>query len=96
MPFPNPAGYYLPMPEQFETEIEALDISELANVLRDISELLDEVLDGNDFEFQTVYGSEQFDIWVNNLEVDALINLMRWITERLAYLYTKEPHEANA
>jgi len=82
------------MPEQFETEIEALDISELANVLFDISELVDEVLDGNEFEFQTVYGSEQFDIWVNNLQVDALINLIRWLAERMASLYTKESRNA--
>ena len=94
MTFPNPAGYYLLMPEQFETEIEALDVSELANVLFDISELVDEVLDGNEFEFQTVYGSEQFDIWVNNLQVDALINLIRWLAERMASLYTKESRNA--
>jgi len=94
MPSHNPAGYYLLMPEQFETEIEALDISELANVLFDISELVDEVLDGNEFEFQTVYGSEQFDIWVNNLQVDALINLIRWLAERMASLYTKESRNA--
>lgn len=94
MPFPNPANYYLPTPEALESEVESLDVSELAQTLREVSELLDKTLDGEEIEFETLYRSNRFDAWVNNLQVDALINLIRWLAERMASLYTKESRNA--
>ena len=91
MPSPNPAGYYsLDIPEQFETEINTLSLSNLAFLNYELADFLYDVLPAEaDEEFRSTNLSGQADQWINNLQADELINLIRWITERLAYLYHK-------
>ncbi|WP_055077188.1 hypothetical protein [Pseudanabaena sp. 'Roaring Creek'] len=93
MSFPNPANYYLPTLGRFETEIANLDYMQLARLNWRLSGLLDDVIFEQmkfteDTEFYT-YGemSADFEQWVLTAKIDELINLTRWITERLAYLY---------
>lgn len=84
MTFPNPAGYYLPMPEQFEAEIVSFPFSTLSDFNSDLASFLSRDYDA---KFLAGYTSEDLDDWVNNLEPDELINLIRWVAERLAHLY---------
>ena len=86
MTFPNPANYYLPTPAQFEAEIVELDLEGLTYLNLSLALLLND----HDDEFQSPCLSCEADAWVDRLKVDELINLIRWIGERLAYLYHKE------
>lgn len=94
--FPNPANYYLPMPEQLELEVCKLDHQGLARLNWRLSALLDDVIYeemeiDEDTEFLTYQEmSSDFEQWVLTLTPDQIINLTRWVTERLAYLYQKE------
>ena len=95
MPFPNPANYYLPTPDQFEAEIVELNLDDLSHLNYELSNFLDDVLHQLSQpeeidEFTSTELSDPFDIWVNKLQADELINLIRWVAERLAHLYHKE------
>jgi len=93
MTHPNPAGYYsLSMPEAIEQEITQLSIEWLTRLNWRISAFLDDILleglsvDGFDTFNENSPALEQ---WVNQCEEEQIINLLRWITERIAYLHTK-------
>ncbi|WP_055075282.1 hypothetical protein [Pseudanabaena sp. 'Roaring Creek'] len=88
--FPNPANYYLPTPEQFETEMTSFGLLSLATINHEITYYLESVLVDEQDDFQASGTTKAFDEWIVSLKADELINLIRWITERLAYLYQKE------
>ncbi len=84
MTFPNPANYYLPTPEQFESEITDLDLEGLKYLNFELAQLLDS--DGA-FGFDSIALSKEADLWIKNLKTDELINLIRWVAERLAWFH---------
>jgi len=96
MTFPNPAGYYLPMPEQFEREVESLPLQKLQRLNLDVSESIsclfeleeDQTSEGFTFYFYGV--SRDFDFWASSLPIGKLIDLQRWITELMAAIHLKE------
>jgi hypothetical protein len=98
MPFPNPANYFLPTPEQFETEIVELDLEELKLLNFDLAKYLNSDLDSDPnerdiddpIEFESACLSTEADTWIERLKVGDLISLIRWIGERLAYLHRME------
>lgn len=83
MTFPNPANFYLPTPEQFEAEVTALDQEHLAVLQLDLAELL---TDPTEF-FVSNDLSDEFDHWASTLSQAQLIDLIRWIAERLAWFH---------
>ena len=91
MTYPNPAGYYLPLPEAIELEITSLDISGLKALLAELACFLEE-------EDQLTFLSDYLDplhstfIW--ELSSQALTDLIRWVAERLAYLAHGTTNEA--
>ena len=86
MTYPNPAGYYLPLPEAIEAEITELLFDELKILNQGLSELLVDV----DIDFESLHLSMEADYFINGLNTDKLIDLIRWIAERLAHLYHKQ------
>jgi hypothetical protein len=91
MTFPNPANYYLPTPAQFEAEIVELDLQESTLTIYEVVQLLNDVNDdGGDQGINSSCLSTDADAWIGGLKTDELINLIRWIAERLAYLHHKE------
>jgi hypothetical protein len=87
MPFPNPANYFLPTPEAIEAEVTDLHFGDLKNLIFEMSEVLGlEDVSG----YESLFMSNEFDNWVSSLKTDELINLIRWIGERLAYLHHRE------
>jgi hypothetical protein len=83
MTFPNPANYYLPTPQQFEAEITALDQDALGNYLSELAYL---VPTGNGF-FVSEDLSDDCDSWVSSLSEAQLVDLIRWVAERLAWFH---------
>jgi hypothetical protein len=83
MTYPNPAGYYLPLPEAIESEITKLDYVELSEILNAITYSL--VPDG-DAAVITDCLACQADEYITSLDPEPRIALIRWISERLAYL----------
>lgn len=83
MTYPNPAGYYLPLPEAIEAEITALDYEGLTQTLADLGGYLNSVLVFG-FEFQGVYTSHDFVRFVNDMKETDLIALIRWVAEIVA------------
>ncbi len=82
MTIPNPAGYYLPLPEEIEAEITELDYEELTQTLADLVGHLNR--DDDAFEFQGVYTFPKFDFFVNAMKQTDLIALIRWVAEIVA------------
>lgn len=87
--FPNPANYYLPMPEQFEAEVAFLPLDSLMLLNFDLGMLLIHN-ENNEADFESFVMSSEFGSWVQKLKLNDLISLIRWIGERLAYLYHKK------
>jgi len=83
MAYPNPAGYYLPLLEAIEAEITELLFDDLKILNQELSELLVDV----DIDFEASHLSTEANYFINSLNTDRLIDLIRWIVERLAYLY---------
>jgi hypothetical protein len=90
MPYPNPAGYYLPMPEQFENEITELEYLELAELLSNVSYSL---IDADDITTNDL--SQEADDWINRCSPEEIIALIRWMAERLDHL-AKGTHHAES
>lgn len=98
MTFPNPANYYLPTPEQFEKEITELNYQQLARLNWQIAALVDDVVYESlkidqDLGFEGENMTSAFDQWVMTLNTSQMINLQRWIAERLAYLHCKQTND---
>lgn len=88
MPFPNPANYYLPTPEQFEAEILTLDERHLAYLNYQIGYFLYTKLTPDMEEtFKSARLSAQANEWIDSLNPQQLISLTRWISERLAWFH---------
>jgi hypothetical protein len=85
MTYPNPAGYYLPLPEAIETEISKLTKDRL---LFEIADLVF-AMRGN-YPIETAYLSPETDEALEALSEDNKISLLRWMTERLAWLQKQE------
>ena len=92
MTYPNPAGYYLPLPEAFETEVVAMGKNQLTQFLDDLASHLNR--DDEDFGFEGVYTSNDFDGFVDTLKKSDLIALIRWVAECLSWFTSQE--KANA
>jgi hypothetical protein len=86
MTFPNPANYYLPTPQQFEAEITALDLDDLIYLNHDLAERLAEYGEPR-FESALSPLSQELIQWIESLKPDELINLIRWVAERLAWFH---------
>jgi hypothetical protein len=83
MTYPNPAGYYLPLPEAIENKITNLDYLALSEILNDITYSLTPT--GGD-AVNTDWLSCEADEYFTSLDPEPRIALIRWISERLAYL----------
>ncbi|MDX2254694.1 MAG: hypothetical protein NW214_04180 [Pseudanabaenaceae cyanobacterium bins.39] len=90
MTFPNSAGYYLPTPQGIESEISNLHLEGLVSFNWEIANFLDDIIKLDDVEFYSAKVGFECERWINNLQPDELINLQRWIGERLAHLYHKQ------
>jgi hypothetical protein len=89
MTYPNPAGYYLPLPEAFETEVVAMGKNQLTQFLDDLASHLNR--DHEEFEFDGVFTSLDFDDLINLvLKESDLIALIRWVAECLSWLASQE------
>ena len=88
MTYPNPAGYYLPLPEVFEAEITALNYEGLTQTLADLVGHLNR--DDDAFEFEGVYVSSEFDCFMHEMKQTDVIALIRWVAERLSWIETQE------
>ena len=88
MTYPNPAGYYLPLPEAIEREITALDRDDLQWFLGDLAAYLNR--DDVNFPFESVYGTYSLDAFIEALNASGLIALIRWVAECLSWLESQE------
>lgn len=89
MTYPNPAGYYgLKMPEAIESEITTFSKDKLMQTFYDLASYYNR--DYSSFAIESVYPSCDFDDFVNPLNQSELIALIRWVTERLAWLEKQE------
>ncbi len=83
MTYPNPAGYYLPLPETYEAEIRELQFTELAVLTNNITFSLTPC-GGDDIVTDDL--SIEADQYLNSLTTESRISLIRWLSERLSYL----------
>jgi hypothetical protein len=82
---PNPAGYYLPLPEPLEAAIEMLSKQQLLSVITDLSFALN-----LEEAVETVYLEAIADTTINALTEANKIALLRWMCERLAWMQQGE------
>jgi hypothetical protein len=91
MSFPNPANYFLPMPEPLQKEIEILIKGDLRCLIADVAHYL-----ANDSDqFIGSRCSPEFDDFVTPLKEEGLIQLIKYLAERLLWLKSQdEPSHA--
>ncbi|MCA6536124.1 MAG: hypothetical protein IM597_18705 [Pseudanabaena sp. M176S2SP2A07QC] len=82
---PNPAGYYLPLPEPLEAAIAMLSRPELMSVITDLSFALN-----LNEPIETVFLEPIADMAINALTEANKIALLRWMCERLAWMQQGE------
>ena len=82
---PNPAGYYLPLPEPVEAAIAMLSRPELMSVITDLSFALN-----LNEPIETVFLEPIADMAINALTEANKIALLRWMCERLAWMQQGE------
>ena len=86
---PNPAGYYLPLPESLEKEIENLIRGDLRCLMADVAHYLANESD----QFIGSRCSPEFDDFVTPLKEEGLIQLIKYLAERLLWLNSQDkPH----
>ena len=85
MTLPNPAGYYLPLPEPLEATITMLSKDQLTGVIADLSRSLD-----YNQSFDNPYLEDIADQAITDLTEANKIALLRWMCERLAWLHSQE------
>jgi hypothetical protein len=85
MTYPNPAGYYLPLPEDCESDIAKLTKDKLLNVISDLTLAMDD-----EEPIDSIYLSPESDGEINNLSEENKIALLRWMAERLSWLQKQE------
>lgn len=85
MTSPNPAGYYLPLPEALETAIAMLSKQQLLSVITDLAFALN-----LEEPVETVYLEPIADTTINALTEANKIALLRWMCERLAWMQQGE------
>ena len=76
----NPAGYYLPLPEQIESEIKDLSFEELVEVVNDLTFVMT-----GEVNFLTASLSPDTDLYIDRLPIVQQTALLRWMAERLAW-----------
>ena len=84
MTFPNPAKYFLPMPKQFEKEIELLPKNKLTWLISSLADYIHQEIFDEGCSLNCV--TSAFDDYATELSEVDLIQLLRYLTERLAYL----------
>jgi hypothetical protein len=85
MTSPNPAGYYLSIPEPLEAAITMLRKDQLTGVIADLSRSLD-----YNESFDNPYLDSTADIVITDLTEANKIAFLRWMCERLAWLHSQE------
>lgn len=85
MTFPNPAGYYLPLPEPLEAAIAMLSKQQLLSVITDLSFALN-----LEEPVETGCLEAIADTAINALTVANKIALLRWMCDRLAWMQQGE------
>jgi hypothetical protein len=83
MTYPNPAGYYLPLPEAIESQLNKAGTIALYGL---ISQLCDDV----EIDLSPVFLTQDARDFLNNLPESEGIALIRWLAERLAWLKSQE------
>ena len=97
MPFPQPAGYYsLPLSESAEKLICSLSYDELADLIFDIASHLSTDLRESQFFAMHMHFVKWFEDEIDAFTTENKIGLLRWMSERLAFLHTVPVQEVTA
>ncbi|NMF60159.1 hypothetical protein [Pseudanabaena yagii] len=91
MAFPQPAGYYgLQLSEQTEAEISKLSDKALLEVVHDLVSAIRHRTDFVNYVLHYNTCSE-----IDMLSTEKKVDLLRWLSDRLAFLHTVPVQEVN-
>ncbi len=90
MTTPNPAGYYLPLPEPVEEAIQALDYAQSVTLVHSIIYHLGEGKEDRFYSF-IPFTPSSFDDAIDQLSTKDKIALIRWLSELLETKFNAQP-----